>query len=143
MNIWVLFGHFLQNHMILAGGFLAILLALVINEALGRKFGFPKISTARAIQLINREDAHVVDVRSTADFKKGHILNALSFPLSTFDARATELDKYKEKPILLYCTLGNMASDAARRLKKRGYTQLFILQGGVNAWESASLPLTK
>lgn len=94
-------------------------------------------------QLINHEEAMVVDVRSKEDFAKGHIQNARNMPLDTFEAQAEQLDKFRDKPVVVYCTSGMRSAKALAILKKAGYSRIYNLDGGLDAWSAAGYPLRK
>jgi rhodanese-related sulfurtransferase len=105
--------------------------------------GGPWVSTLQATQLMNREDAVVVDVRPAADFAKGHILGARGIPLAELDRRAGELDKFKAKPVIVHCGDGNRASAGVALLRKNGFGNVVNLSGGYAAWQQAGLPVEK
>ena len=98
-----------------------------------RRFGGgPSISAAQATQLINREDALVVDVRDPGEYGSGHILGAKNVPLSRIDAVGSEIaPKRKDKPVIVYCDDGNRSGKAVS------------LSGGLGAWRQAGLPVEK
>jgi rhodanese-related sulfurtransferase len=102
-----------------------------------------EVGPLEAVQLINRRDAVVLDVRSAAEYKSGHITNARHVPESEIDARMKELDKVKSKPIILSCGRGNRSINVANRLRKLGFAEVFSLRGGIVAWQQASMPLEK
>jgi len=108
-----------------------------------RSAGGPSVNTVEATQLINREDALVLDVREQAEYAQSHILNARGLPLSQIEARIDDIAKYKDKPVIVYCASGNRSSAAAATLKKRGFTRAVNLRGGLAAWQQAGLPLHK
>jgi rhodanese-related sulfurtransferase len=105
--------------------------------------GGPWVNTLQATQLMNRNDALVVDLRPVADFAQGHILGARSFPLAELERRANELDKYKAKPVIVHCGDGNRAGGGAAMLRKHGFTNVVNLSGGYAAWQQAGLPVEK
>jgi len=105
--------------------------------------GGPSVSTLQATQLMNREDALVIDLRPAAEFAKGHILGAKNLPLAEPEKRAGELDKHKAKPVILHCADGNRAGDGASLLRKLGFTSVVNLSGGYAAWQQAGLPVEK
>ena len=133
---------FATNHLLLTTAFVVVLLLLLGNELLRLVRGEKRLTPSDAVRLINRDDALVIDVRSAADFKKGHILNARNIPLARLAEHETELAKFKEQPILCYCMLGSTAPQACEKLNKLGFAQVYSLKGGLNAWEGASLPVT-
>jgi rhodanese-related sulfurtransferase len=102
-----------------------------------------EIGPAEAVQLINRRDAVVLDVRDAAEYKSGHITNARHVPEAELDARAKDLEKMKSKPIIVSCARGNRSAGVAGRLRKLGFNEVFSLRGGLSAWQQASMPLEK
>jgi rhodanese-related sulfurtransferase len=106
--------------------------------------GGPAVSAAQATQLINREDALVVDVRDPGEFGAGHILGAKNVPLSRIDAGGAEIaPKRKDKPVIVYCDTGSRAQKAAAALRSQGYGKVVSLAGGLGAWQQAGLPVEK
>jgi len=105
--------------------------------------GGPWVTTLQATQLMNREDAVVVDLRPAADFAKGHILGARGIPLADLGKRAGELDKYKAKPVIVYCNAGNSAGASVALLRRNGFANVVNLAGGYVAWQQAGLPVEK
>jgi rhodanese-related sulfurtransferase len=100
------------------------------------------LTPAEATLLMNREDALVLDVRETGEWSSGHITGARHITLAQIDKRLSELDKFKEKPIIVVCATGNRSSSACGQLKKHGFGKVFSLGGGISAWRDANLPLT-
>jgi rhodanese-related sulfurtransferase len=102
-----------------------------------------EVSAFEAVQLINRRDAVVVDVRDTGEFAAGHIANARHIPEAQLGDRLKELEKYKAKPILVSCRTGTRAPAASGLLRKHGFAEVFALRGGIAAWQQAGMPLEK
>jgi rhodanese-related sulfurtransferase len=105
--------------------------------------GAPNLSTAEAINLINRNNALVLDVREDAEFASGHIVDAKHIPLAKLPERLNELNKYKDKPILVNCQRGMRSAKACDILRKAEFKQVHNLQGGLDAWLTAKLPIVK
>jgi rhodanese-related sulfurtransferase len=101
------------------------------------------IGAFEAVQLINRRDALVLDVREKGDYAAGHITHARQIPEAQLADRMKELDKYKSRPIVVCCRTGARASVVSATLRKQGFPEAFALRGGVTAWQQASLPLEK
>lgn len=105
--------------------------------------GGAKLSTLQATQMINDRDAVVVDIRDQAEYARGHVINAKSFPAKVLDERKTEIEKLKGKPVIVSCDTGMRAAASADKLRTLGLTDVFVLQGGFNAWRDAGLPVSK
>ncbi|MDP3859570.1 MAG: rhodanese-like domain-containing protein [Stagnimonas sp.] len=133
---------FVTAHPLLIAALALSLLAILGNEVHGSLTAGPSLGPAGAVRLINDRDARLVDVRPAADFKKGHLLGAVNIPHDKLKARLTELEKDKSRPVILYCALGGTARESALLLKKAGFAEAYPLAGGLNAWISASLPVT-
>jgi rhodanese-related sulfurtransferase len=134
---------FVQNHIwwVIAAVVSGIMFILpFITKLFSRSV---EVGVSAAIQLINRRDAHIVDVREPAEFKAGHIPNARNVPLAKIQEGAKGLEKFKAKPILLVCQTGARSGQAARVLKQQGFTEVVTLAGGMNAWQQAGMPLEK
>jgi len=100
------------------------------------------LTPAEATLLMNREDAVVLDVRETSEWGTGHITGARHISMAQFEKRLSELDKFKDRPIIVVCASGNRSSSACGQLKKRGFDKVYSLGGGIAAWRDSSLPLT-
>ena len=108
-----------------------------------RGAGGPWVSTVEAIQLMNREDALVIDVRDADAYAKGHILGAKSVPLADLVRRAGDLEKHKSKAVIVSCQTGDRSSAAAATLRQHGFSRVHPLNGGFAAWQQAGLPVEK
>ncbi|MFA9216596.1 MAG: rhodanese-like domain-containing protein [Sphingomonadaceae bacterium] len=102
-----------------------------------------RASAQEVTLLINRDKAVIVDVRDAAEFATGHLPNAKNIPLADFDKRIGELDKLKNKSVVVVCQSGARAASAAAKLGKAGFSDVVNLDGGVAAWKTAGLPLAK
>lgn len=131
---------FSGNHMFLVAALILTLSLLIVNLAQGG--GKNSIDPVRATQLINHEDAVVVDVRPIADFNKGHIVNSVNIPANGFKSQTHQLDKHKEKPVIISCRSGNQSLLACRQLRKAGFENVYNLRGGIFAWQNANLPIS-
>lgn len=109
----------------------------------GGSAGATNLAPGDAVLLINRSNALVLDVREDAEFASGHITDARHIPLAKLAERIKELEKFKDKPILVNCQGGIRSLKACDILRKQGFTNLHNLQGGLNAWVAAKLPVVK
>lgn len=101
------------------------------------------VSPLQATLMINREDAIIVDVREPHEYAAGHVPNARHIPMGQVDKRLGELDKFKDKPVIVVCQSGNRSSSTCNALTKRGFEKVYNLSGGISAWEQAGMPVTK
>ena len=105
--------------------------------------GIKEVDTAAALQLINHKNALILDVRDDKEYKAGHVLNAKLIPLGKLHERVGELEKYRDRPIVVMCRSGNRSSSACAFLGKQGFTQVYNIAGGITAWQAAKLPVEK
>lgn len=133
---------FITNHIILFSA-LVVVLVLIVQNLLASSGGKSSVAPLRATQMINREEAVVVDVRPLADFNKGHIVNAINIPTSALKNQISQVAKHKGKPIIVVCRSGAQSSAACKVLRDAGIEQVYNLQGGMMAWQSDSLPISK
>ncbi len=131
---------FVGNHWPLFVALFAILGLLIHNLITGDKGQVPPLE---ATQLINHDDAVVVDVRPLADFNKGHIINAINLPANGFAQQIKTLERYKDRPIIVSCRSGAQSATAAKQLRKAGFEKVYNLRGGILAWQNANLPVTR
>jgi rhodanese-related sulfurtransferase len=114
--------------------------AMLINSFI--RGGGKGISIPEATLLINREDALVLDVRETSEWSTGHIPNARHVALGQLSKHLSELEKFKDKPVIVCCASGNRSSNACGTLQRAGFARVFNLSGGIGAWTGAGLPVT-
>jgi rhodanese-related sulfurtransferase len=105
--------------------------------------GGHEVGTLEATQLINRRDALVLDVREPGEYAQGHVPGAKHVPLAQLATRLKELEKFKERPVVVTCASGTRSGTAISVLRKGGFNEAVNLKGGIAAWEQASLPLEK
>ncbi len=103
----------------------------------------PQVGAFEAVNLINRRDAVIIDVRDKADYAAGHVPNARHMPLADLAGRLAELEKFKARPLLVNCAPGAAAAKACTILKQAGFKEVFALRGGMGGWAEASLPVEK
>jgi len=101
------------------------------------------LSVTEAVVLMNRKSALVLDVREADEFAQGHLQGARNIPLSQLDARSKELEKFRDKPVLIVCQHGSRASKASKLLKAQNFSALNVLKGGMQAWQEANMPTAK
>lgn len=105
--------------------------------------GVANLTATEAVTLINRQHAIVLDVREDDEYASGHIVDAKHIPLDKLAEQLNVLKKYQDKAILVNCQHGMRTLKACDILRKAGFTQVYNLQGGLNAWVAAKLPIIK
>ena len=134
---------FAGRHPLLSLALAGITVAILYNEIAGRLSGVRRLGAAQLTALINRENALVVDLRPIGDFDKGHIAGSKNVQMSQFDPENKQLAPAKALPVVLVCKVGASATAAAKRLRKAGFSNVSVLDGGIQAWQAADLPLVK
>ena len=125
---WVWFG-------LLAG----LIIALLVVES---KKGGAVLSHHEVTQLLNRDEAVLVDVRESKDYKVGHISSAINIPHNKIKDADGQLAKYKSKTIVIVDKLGQHAGHCGKVLKEKGYNTV-RLKGGMTEWLTQNLPVQK
>ena len=118
-------------------------IALLYTEISRFWQGYKVLKPDGLTALVNRENALVVDIRAQNDFQQGHISGSKNVQPSQFDPENKQLAPAKSLPVVMVCKVGQTASFAARRLRKAGFTDVAVLEGGIQAWQAADLPLVK
>ena len=133
---------FAGNHSLLVLALFAILVMLIGTEIQQRLSQVKAVSPGEATRLLNHDNAIMIDMRSDKDYRDGHIVNAVNVPDGKGEIPAT-LSKHLERPVIVYCQRGQTSTAVCNRLSKQGFESVYNLQGGVQAWQKAELPLTK
>ena len=102
-----------------------------------------RVTHLQATQLINRSKAIIVDVRDKAAFDAGHLVDARNIPLKELPNRMGELEKFKNRPVIVVCQSGVTSSKAVTQLRKAGFGEAVGLDGGISAWLAQGLPTAK
>ena len=131
---------FIGNHTVLVAVFVTLIVLFIFNEI---KRSGKSVSTAELVNLVNNEDALVVDLRDMAEFEAGHIADAQNIPFAALKERLAELEKFKEKPIVMACKMGQHSGAAGVILRRAGFDNVSRLKGGYAEWTGQNLPLVK
>ena len=126
---------------------LGLLLIMLISGAmLVRQVvqpGGKTVSPQAAIAIKDREGGVFVDVREEHEVAVSHIKGSLLMPLKTLAENLAKLEKYRKKPIVVICAAGQRSAAGCRILSKAGFEDVCQLEGGIQAWEKAGLPLVR
>lgn len=135
---------FISNNAMLSIAWIVIAVMLTTTLVKDKFSKFKGINPQQATQLINKEDAVVVDVRSAEEFKKGHVVNAKNIPVSQIDeGKLNAIENKKQIPIIVVCASGARSSGAAAKLVKAGFEKVYSLSPGMSGWAAANLPTTR
>ncbi len=135
-----LFIEFLAQQWILVGALLSCVLLLSFHES--RRAG-KALSPQQLTYLVNREEAVVVDLREAKDYKQGHIVDAVNIPFNKANERLSELERYRDRPMVLVCKMGHSSSALGKTLASKGFDKVHRLGGGMMEWENMQLPVVK
>lgn len=122
-----------------------IVLLLSMDSARKRFSGVKAITATELPQLINHEDAVVVDVCEPNEYRKGHIPGAVNIPLGQIEDNVGKLERYRKagRPLVVSCQSGTRSSKGAARLRKLEFEKVYTLTGGILAWQKENLPIEK
>jgi len=117
--------------------------AVLLVLWLGYEFttGNKSIGCQQATMLVNREDGVFVDIRDRGEFRKGHIAGAVNISMASLKDRSGEIEKYKAKPVIVVCKMGNTAATAVSELQKLGFERASVMRGGMSSWQNDNLPV--
>lgn len=130
---------FISEQWILVSVLLILIYLLAINERI--KSGKP-ISVHAVTRMLNADEAVLLDIRDSKEFKAGHIAGALNIPQTKLQDKISELDRHREKFIILADKVGQQSGPAGRKLQQQGF-KVFRLTGGMMEWQNQSLPVVK
>lgn len=117
-----------------------LLVSLVTQAQTGPRHLHPQQA---AQWLESDKNVVVLDVRTADEFRTGHLKNAVNvdYTAPDFEQQLAKLDR--SKPYLLHCALGGRSTKALPVLQKLGFEGVRHLDGGIQAWQNAKLPVVK
>ncbi|HAJ91907.1 MAG TPA: hypothetical protein DCO71_04710 [Gammaproteobacteria bacterium] len=133
---------FTGNHMLLMLALITIIAMLIGGEIQERISGITAVAPGEATRMINHDNALMIDMRDDKDYREGHIVNAIHAPASSGNDTG-KLEKYRDKPVIVYCQRGQRSAAYCSKLKKQGFESVYNLKGGLLAWQKETLPLSK
>ena len=134
---------FAVNHPFLVMAFVVLLGLVLANELKVATRRFASLTPAAAVQLMNNEDIVVLDVREASETAAGKITKAVQIPVGALKTRIGELEKHKNKTVLVYCKTGARSGVACKELSQAGFDKVYSLNGGLLSWQEANLPISK
>lgn len=133
-----LFLEFVTQQWMLVGALLVCIILLVKHES---RRGGPTLTPQQVINKVNAEQAVIVDLRDAKEFKAGHIVDAINIPHAKLADKVSELESYRNKPLILVCKMGQHSGAAGKTLRAKGFEDVSRLNGGMMEWNSSQLPL--
>lgn len=135
---------FVKSSPMMSGIWVVLLIALIVTSIRSAMSPTKNLEPQEATVWVNRGDGVFVDIRSPDEFKKGHIHGSVSLPMEKIKQKElSSIEKFKEAPIVIVCATGMTAKSAVSQLTAEGFTQVAVLQGGMNTWRSAKLPVSQ
>jgi len=101
----------------------------------GKERSAPSVQAFELQQRRERGDEFLLlDVRDPDEFERARIEGSVLIPLSELDVRSSEIDSWKDRPVVIHCHHGPRSRTACETLVGRGFTQVVYLDGGIEAW---------
>lgn len=133
---------FAIDNWILTSLFFAILITIIVIESNSNNLE-KHISSEKLVDLFNHENAVIIDIRESNLFQKGHIAGSKNIPQKDLSKNNKKLQKFSKKPIIFICENGSQSTKITKDFKNSDFKSINTLNGGINAWTKAGLPLTK
>lgn len=134
---------FFHSHHWLVISFAVVIIAYFIFEMKFGQQGIPALTIPSAMLKLKSKKAVLIDIRPLDNYAAGHIAGAIHIPTNALESAIEKTVKAKENAIVIVCTSGMQASKAGQKLKKMGYTDVSLLEGGMQQWQKDNLPITK
>jgi len=139
---------FFENILLISIAFISG--GLLVWPLLTKNIGVKRLGTAETTAMLNRHNGILVDIREDDDLSSGIIPQAERIPSSTLLKKREEFDKHKKKfqdkkkqnkPIILMGNKTSTVSVVGKLLKDNGFEEVFCLDGGIDSWIEAGLPV--
>lgn len=130
---------FVSEQWLLVSALVGLVFLYAWNE---KRRGGDALSIHAATRLINSDDTVVIDLRDSGEYKQGHIVDAINIAHTAINGQKQQLEKYRQKQILLVDKFGHHSGAVGKLLKNDGYN-IHRLEGGMTEWQNQNLPLVK
>jgi rhodanese-related sulfurtransferase len=130
---------FLQEQALIVAALAILIFAFLRRES---SEAGSKLSLSEVVQAMNSENAVLLDVRDSKEFGQGHVANAINIAHAKVESNIGQLDKYREKQIIVTDAMGQHAGTVSRMLAKKGFS-VARMRGGMSEWKQEGLPLVK
>lgn len=122
---------------------LALILGLLVADPLIKQASGVKSVSVFEMPQLTRDKSVIVDVSDPADFKKAHIPESINLPAKSLSKDHKPIEKHKKKNVILVCRMGNKSQSVAKQLIRNGFEHVYVLSGGMSAWQKESLPVRR
>lgn len=135
---------FVSNHTVMVFAWVALLVAVIFSFYKVATMKYKIVDNAQATQLINKEEGVVVDLRSDDEFRAGHIIDSIhALPSDLKSAKTQQIDRYRDRPIILVDANGLTSGSIAPEIIKQGFSKVYVLKEGIAGWRAGSLPTVR
>lgn len=134
---------FFANNSFLSIAFIIVLMLTVRAEFLHQSGKMNELSPMQATRLMNNDNAVIIDVSEAAEYKNGHIKNAINVPIKELKNKLPDLHKYSDRAVLIVCKNGNQSNRACQVLKQSKFSNVHNISGGLHNWMESNLPIVK
>jgi rhodanese-related sulfurtransferase len=131
-----------NHHPWLAGALVLVSILVIVYEMRVQSETRASVSPQDMVRLMN-QGALLIDLRPLEQYSAGHVGGARQMSGEQILQAADTLKKYKEKAVVVYDDTGSLSASAVRQLAAQGFTKAFNLRGGLAAWRTENLPLTR
>ncbi len=101
------------------------------------------LTAKEADKFIKERNPLILDVRTSQEYKLGHIKNSKLIPVQVLQSQLNELDIYKNGPVLIYCATGNRSTVASKILIDFGFKEILNLRRGIVDWHKKKFPISR
>lgn len=122
---------------------LVVIVGMLLAEPLLKQASGVKSVSVFEMPQLTREKSIIVDVSEPADYKKAHIPDAVNMPAKTLAKDLKPVEKHKNKNVILVCRMGSKSHSVAKQLVRSGFEKVYVLNGGMSAWEKENLPVKR
>ena len=137
------FIEFILNHSVLSLALVGIIGLLIAGELRRQISGIKQVGPAEVTHLLNHQDAVLLDVRDKSEYQEGSLPGAVSLPYSQIVEDRAKLEKYRQRPVVVFCKNGQQGARTCSILRKQGFENIYNLDGGLLAWRTANMPVQK
>lgn len=131
---------FLVAHWLLSLLFITLLLCYLGFEIFYSQ-NSKQISPIMAVDLLNHQQAVIIDIRSKEAYEQGHIINAINIPQEQLMAEPKKVQRYKNNPIILVCAVGKDSAKVIAKLSELNFSKVLQVSGGMQEWVASGFPL--